>query len=253
MDISGRQTVLLISYGIPRSGSTLSFEFAKRILDEAGFPQRRLSDAFTIPGRRNNYRREWSMEIGEALLREVREDEYIAIKTHGPPGPELRAALAAEGRFRRVKVHVVLRDPREVALSLRESGEKARRLNKPTHAEIESLDDACRYIRPYIDRCREWGSIPGSLKLHYDDVAFDSIRAIARMADHLGVPAKPESVATFVRSHAFTQFNKGQPKRYLRDMTPAEAESIRLQYSEFIERVCEARDYSWFSHAPAAA
>jgi hypothetical protein len=245
--------VILISYGITRSGSTLCFEFAKRILEEAGFPQRRLSDALTVPGRRINYRREWSIESVEALLREVREDEYIAIKTHGPPGPDLRTALAADGRFERVKVHVNLRDPREVALSLRDAGERARRLNKLTFSEIQSLDDACRRIRPDIGHCREWGSIPGSLKLHYDDVAFDSIRAIARMADHLGVPAKPESVATFVRSHAFTQFNKGQPKRYLRDMTPAEAESIRLQYSEFIERVCEARDYSWFSHAPAAA
>jgi hypothetical protein len=245
--------MIVLSYGMEKSGSTLAFELCKAILEQRGFVQRHLPDGVVLPGRRINFISQPNLVTLHLLNNEVAPSEVIVIKVHAPIGPAEIDFIEAAICRHEMKVIVNLRDLREICLSLVDAGENARKKSKPAFSNIMNLDDAIRIVNKQFNVCHRWAAIDGALHLLYDDVAFNSTLATAQICNHFDLPMLNDREIENVQSHllnkAFTQLNKGKRKRYEEELTDAENASLldRIEDSrEFAKQICEQKNYGWF-------
>jgi hypothetical protein len=258
--------MIVLSYGMLKSGSTLAFELCKSVLTQSKFVQRHLPDGVVAPGFHINFFDHISVPILSRALQDVAPSEIIAIKTHsaiGPADKQFIETAVAEGQM---KVQVNLRDPREMCLSLLDAGASARQKKRQAFSEITALEQAARIVEGQLAVCRNWGSIPGATYLHYNEVAFETAAAVRQICNDLELEmfesAALQTVIDRVLNEAFTQRNKAVKDRYKDDLTVRQNETLLTEIrgaQPFIRRVCEQRDYGWFARplnreaAPALA
>jgi hypothetical protein len=129
-------------------------------------------------------------------------------------------------------------------LSMLDHGVRARTVPRAgAFREIETLDDAIRRLGVQLYRFRAWGAFP-SLKLQYEDFAFDPVAGPQLIADDLEMTADPGEVWDAARRQ-FTQLYIGQAERYKADLWPDEIERIERSFPIFLELVA-GRDLGWF-------
>jgi hypothetical protein len=244
--------MIVLSYGMTKSGSTLAFELCKSVLQQRGFEQRRLPDGVVAPWHHINFISELSVASLQRLVEAVSSSEIITIKTHLGFGDDEKWFIEDGIRDGGIKVHVNYRDPREICLSLVDAGVQARENEKPAFAEVRTLRDAARIVRRQLNVCRRWGSLQGVLHLHYDDVAFDTRRVAEQLNADFGFDpvsdAEYNEIAYRVFSEAFTQKNKGVKHRY-KELNARQNEFLVREVpgiGDFINRICVERDYRWF-------
>ncbi|HVT26454.1 MAG TPA: hypothetical protein VHE81_00405 [Lacipirellulaceae bacterium] len=245
--------MVVISYGLTKSGSTLAFELCKSLLTEAGYSQRLLPETIRAPEESVNFAAMVTLPWLERVLNEVKDDEIIAIKTHTNLRPPERMFIRQAIENGKMRLHVNFRDPREIALSLLDAGKTARENNWAAFAEFATLSDAAAEVGRQLTKCRRWGAVKGALHLYYNDVAFDPEATVTRMAADFGFPAlDPEQIQRVVArvfKDTFTQKNKGIKDRYKQDLSPEEADRLLSEIPDgrrFVNKVCKQRDYSWF-------
>src|SRR5579863_5931463 len=79
--------MIVLSYGMLKSGSTLAFELCKSVLTESKFVQRRLPDDVVTPGHHINFFANLTVSTLGRALDEVAPSEIIAIKVHSALRP----------------------------------------------------------------------------------------------------------------------------------------------------------------------
>ena len=245
--------MLVLSFGMMKSGSTLAFELCKSVLAQRGFEQRRLPDEVVEEGHHINFVDRVSTERLERLLKEIASTEIIAVKTHVPfkPGEsDFIEKKIAEGQM---KVHVNVRDPREMCLSLIDAGTKARANEHKAFSEIATLEDAIKVVARQLANCARWGALKGAKFLHYNDVAFDTEKTVQDICEDFGFLSFSQDemklVIDRVTADAFTQKSKAVKDRYKDDLTLRQNDFILENLNgarSFIRRVCEQKDYGWF-------
>jgi hypothetical protein len=219
--------MLVLSYGITKSGSTFAFELCKGLLEHSGFVQRRLTcvaqsenvnfiDYITVP---------WLEQAIDEVGRDV-----IAVKTHTNLRHNERTFLQSAWERGAAKVHVCYRDPRDIALSLLDAGVAARNDGQQAFSEIRSLDDAAGEIGKQLVKCRNWLSLDGAVRLNYDKVAFAPALALSKMVADLGLPSlageDERTIIGHIHENAFTQKNKAVARRHLVELTEDESEKL---------------------------
>jgi hypothetical protein len=230
--------MIVISYGITKSGSTLAFEIARRVAKAAGFSQARLPDGLVDPGHNVNFVSKISLSRLSAIAAHVGADGLVVLKTHGRPDPEVVKTLKKRDARDRFRVHAVFRDPREVALSLVDAGAAARAKERIAFCEIETLEHAKEQARRQFRTWRIWTSLPHALQLYYDDLAFHTETAVERIARHMGLPCDPIKVATSVlKRKERTQFNKGVMARWQTDMSPEHSAAFEQAFSDYFTAI----------------
>lgn len=246
--------MIVLSYGMTKSGSTLAFELCKAILEKRGYVQRRLPDEVVTPGHHINFMQEVTVPLLKGVMDSVSSNEIIAIKMHTSVRPAEIEFIASNIALGTMKVHVNFRDPREVCLSLVDAGAKAREKQRKAFSEIADLSDAAKAVSRQLNICRRWGSIEGALPLFYNQVAFDTRAAVERMCVDFGFEmfddADCRAVIEPVFGETFTQRNKAVKDRYKDDLTVRENETLLELIPgirPFINKVCEQSDYSWFA------
>ncbi|MCF4164855.1 sulfotransferase [Zavarzinia compransoris] len=232
--------MLVISFGIPKSGSTLAFELAKAALTFAGYPQHRLPDDLVLPESSVNFMNKPDIEHVEAVLRFMTPDRRLIVKTHNRPPPRELPHFEALVRAGRIKIQLPVRDPRDTCLSLVDAGDKARATGQAGFAHIHTLEDARAVVGRHIRKFQIWAALSDALLLPYDQCAFDTETAIRRICAHLGIDAPVPEVRDHVMNHAFTQFNKGVADRHVTEMQPVDSESIRAEFAPFFRDFIEA-------------
>jgi hypothetical protein len=248
--------MIVLSYGITKSGSTLAFELCKSVLQQKGFEQRRLPDEVVAPGHHVNFINDVSLSALQRLVAETAKTEIVAVKVHAQintPEIDFVERAIANGDM---KVHVNLRDPREICLSLEDAGKKARENNRAAFSEIKNVEDAAKVVKRQLAICRQWGAIKGALHLFYNEVAFDTPVAVRHMCDDFGFEMFGQEdlqvVMDRVFKEAFTQRNKAVKDRYKDDLTVRQNEEFLEKVKgahSFIRKVVEQKDYSWFEAA----
>jgi hypothetical protein len=226
--------MLVISYGIERSGSTLAFEMARGLLIENGFDQSVLESPLVVPARRINLANRWDNETLQGLVGET-EHRKVAVRTHAPPGDissELVAELAGRGKL---KVQATYRDPRDIVLSLIDAGRDARENGRTAFAQIDGIDAAIHHLHRSVKIFIAWSRLQATL-FRYDDLAFNMSNTIRRMARDLGLPTIPDFVRGYLAA-AFTERNKGIPNRYLAEMSPVDSAKIETEFSDFFDLI----------------
>lgn len=222
------------SYGMTRCGSTLAFQIARVALIQAGYPQPLVAFPDRVAQRKINFISVFD-DARVAVLREFldRLGHPVAIKTHSRPDPPL-ARLVETGEAR---AHAVFRDPRDMALSLLDSGARARRQGRPAFSEMATLDDARRGIDNQMDSLSAWLQLPGVQRLSYDSLAFDTRRAAGEVLEHLGIDGSPARIARQVLKREFTQRAKAVPNRHETEMSEQESNAFLSSYEAFFDLV----------------
>ncbi len=237
--------MIVISFGLTSSGSTLAFEMAKAILELHRHPQLRLTDDLVTEGQNVNFVNGWTDDRLSRLI-DCTVGKKIVVKTHADP-----SALSTEKTFGYLdsgdlKIQVVFRDPRDTVLSMLDHGVRARKRNQKAFSEIRTVDDAIMRLRRQLRSLRQWGAFP-SLKLQYDDFAFDQVKGPQLIAGDLGVTVDPHKVWEIVNDR-FTQKNVARPHRYKTDLSPDDTARVEGAFPDFVNLV-ENRDLSWFEEA----
>ncbi len=257
-----------------KSGSTLAFALAKGILVDNGYVQERLPDDVVAPaginflrGRLIGRRQVEQLLSFEAscprisveshsfalagLLPHHRVDavpgpQFIAVKTHSPLDPRFADSLEKLIEDRRLLVHVIYRDPRDICLSLLDAGAWARRTGRPQFSGIVTLEDAIESVRRQLESLRIWGGITGASLYGYHEVAFEMDKTIERMERDLRLTSNRDALKHYVSS-VFTQKNKAKRSRHLDEMTPEENEKCLGVFGSFIDEVIVRKNLAWFS------
>jgi hypothetical protein len=239
--------MLVVCYGVTKSGSTLAFELAKRALANSGHSQARLSDQALGTKHNINFIDSISPDRIKAMEAEVGPDSLVAIKTHtGLDRRNFRYIddLCAQGHL---KVQVVYRDPRDVCLSMIDAGMRARAAGHGAFSEIRDMADAVQAVERQLGKLRRWGALTNALIVGYEDVAFNTEAALTQIESHLGVSSDHEAVIDEVMNKAFTQKNKAVPARHRTELNDADRKLLDLVFGPFLRRVCARKDYTWFT------
>ncbi len=234
--------MIIISYGITKSGSTLAFEMTRAILESNGFPQDRLDDGLVGEGSHINFIRTWTDDRLRGLVAAARAARVV-VKTHARPDltPELVLDLIDTGHL---KIQVVYRDPRDAVLSMLDQGRHSRRIGSRSFATLWELDDAIAALGRQLPHLREWGSFP-SLKLKYEDFAFDPTVGPLMIAQDLGLPVDPAEIWAVVGGR-FTQQNVARPERYKTELARDEIAKVERAFPLYLDAVGGEPPPGWF-------
>jgi hypothetical protein len=247
--------MIVFSYGIQKSGSTLGYQLARVSCEKAGFAQPQLPPDLAGRERKENFTPDVSAANIRRLVDFAPGPAPLVVKVHAALDADAWALvrdLIGEGR---VKVHAIYRDPREVCLSLVDAGERARRSNRPAFHGVVTLDDAIAWTEPQLGAFLNWASLPGAMILRYDALAFDTRATAKAMAAHLGLTLtwwRQRGVLREVLGNRFIQFNKGEPQRHLQEMTPEQLAETTARFATFIRKACEEQDETWMRAHPMA-
>lgn len=238
--------MLVISYGIPKSGSTLAFELVKRVLVSAGFEQEvlrndRIDMPYRDPDRERNFVTGITKEKIEELISQFDPAKTIVVKTHSSFAKEIFAWLDDMQQRREVQVIASFRDPRDICLSLLDAGERSRRRNKgEAFMRATDLERAAALVRRHLPVFRRWASLRGTLRLNYDEVAFAPSTAIDRIERVLNVSCDRDDVLKYVFEEARTMKNKARRSRHVDELNDADKDMLAKTFDGFIRKVCES-------------
>lgn len=225
--------MLVFSYGIPKSGSTLAFEMARAVACLGGYRQRKLPEALLPGGHKLNFAQALTVDALRGLAAAAA-GRILLVKTHACPGPEWVAEyrlLAARGM---VSAHVNHRDPRDICLSLLDAGRLARGRGGQAFAEFVTLEDAVAGVRRYLGEHAIWAALPKTLALDYAICAFRMDEAVEAIKADLGVSCPNGLVRLWVQRFAFTYRNKAVPVRHERELTPGQAAWLAREFAAWL-------------------
>jgi hypothetical protein len=236
--------MLVLCYGVTKSGSTLAFELVRGILESAGHAQERLPDGPVNPGHPINYSQPLNKKRLNQLLAAVGE-RWIAVKTHGGIGDPMFAYLDELADARKLQVIVSYRDPRDICLSLVDAGVNARAIGMVEFSEIGGLDTAAATVSEQIEKFVKWAALRNALLLYYDVVAFSPDRAIALIEETLGLRSDRERVKRYAYEEAFTEKNRARRDRHRAELTPQQDGELRRAFGEIIANFSEGEPDAW--------
>lgn len=177
--------MIVISFGVRKSGSTLAFEMAKAVLELVGHPQDLLPGGLVDPGHDINVVGTWTDERLARLIDET-DGTRIVVRTHGHPRRLSTDSVREHLRAGRLKIHVVFRDPRDGVLSLLDEARK-----NPDKAGPLTVDEAIARLRPKVEKLRQWGAFRKNVAMphrHITDLSSaDRARVEAALADYVSL------------------------------------------------------------------
>ena len=239
--------MLVICYGMAKSGSTLAFELVRGVLESAGHSQEKLDLKAFKPRNRGNHLRDVSRRRLEAAFEAIGPDHIVAAKTHKELPDELYGWAEEMQAARKLQVIASYRDPRDVCLSLVDHSARSREQGKRSYARLQDLDRASQAVERSIGKFRQWASLTGSLRLFYETVAFSPDEAIDAIERTLGVTADHERAKRHAFEESFTQRNKGSARnRYIEEMDDEQKARMLEKFGPFIGDVCGSNDQAWF-------
>ena len=239
--------MLVLCYGMQKSGSTLAFEMVRGILQSAGFEQPLIYNDMADPAEaRRNYINAITAEKVAELITTIGEDRKIAVKTHATLPDDLFVWMEDRQRARKIQIIASYRDPRDVCLSLLDAGTKAREENTYAFSDLKTLDDAADYMRSRIRRFRKWSAVQGALRLNYDMVAYEPKKAIAAIENALDVRGDTAAVLKHAFEDARTHKNTARQHRYRNDMDEEQQTRLTRKFRRFLTHACENDDQAWY-------
>ncbi len=226
--------MLVFSYGVPKSGSTLAFQIARAAAVVGGHPQRLLPPPLRTPGHRVNFQERLEPWLLRRLAAQAGE-RILVIKTHDAPRPDWLEAyrdLAARGQAAAIVNH---RDPRDICLSLCDAGRAARAEGESAFTEFVTLADAAARVRGYLADLEAWRGLPRLLELRYEVCAFRMNEAIAAIKAHLGLRGPAWPVRVYAGRIAFTHRNRAVPERHVAELGAADRASLEAAFAPYLD------------------
>ncbi|MDE1915793.1 MAG: hypothetical protein KGJ57_05720 [Sphingomonadales bacterium] len=239
--------MIIISFGMLKSASTLAYQMTEQILRQAG----RAPCILGLPLRPALSVTNYFDNIDMALIRRIEaaaQGRDIVIKTHQLPAPDVLEQVEHGA----IRATVSYRDPREIALSMVDHGARSRRWSIPEFSECKTASDCLASIDDQVETLRSWCRIGGVERIAYNDICFDMRSVITRLANRLGVAVMPAQVeSVFANKMMVGQFNKGVKDRF-HEMSARESTIFLDRYAHFYDEFMPRPSPSSQSFIPRA-
>jgi hypothetical protein len=219
-----------ISFGMLKSASTQAYQLIEEILRQGGrnpcLVGQPLRPALSVTNYFDN--------VDLDLIRRIEgmaQGRDVVIKTHQLPAPEV-LALVEQGAIRAT---ACLRDPREIALSMVDHGDRSRSWGIVEFSECGTVYDCWPSLDDQVATLRAWCAIPGVQRIAYNDICFDMRSVIVRLAAAMEVTVDAARVErVFDDKLMVGQFNKGLRDRY-HEMSTLESLRFLDRYAPFYD------------------
>lgn len=232
------KAMVVFSYGIPRSGSTLAFRIATCVAALGGHRQSLQHWDLRLAEQRLRVNGAWELDPDVLTrLAEKFRDGILVVKTHSLPSPLWIATYSALASSNLVSAHVNHRDPRDICLALLDAGAMARARHDSTFSEFVSLDVAVDAVARCLNAIAVWDHLPNVVTLRYEINAFRTDEAIDTIKAHFGVRCSNALVRFYLRWIAFTQRNKAIPERHRGELNPAMAAQLSERFGDYLQRM----------------
>ena len=221
--------MILISAGMPKSGSTLLANYQEDLLKASG----RASAQALLAQRYTPAFRPWT---AARLARLGRQGDMV-LKTHSPLNLPLRSLIHL-GLARATFSH---RDPRDVLLSAIDHGERTRRGEDPSgaFAGFRSVESGLPLLRGTLVQAERWFRHPGVLLIGYADLINEPETILRRVADLMEWRVSDGQIRESVDRQAAARestpnFNKGTLGRHESEMSEAERHLCDVAMARFL-------------------
>jgi hypothetical protein len=226
---------LYVCYGMPKSGSTLAFELTRTMLEMAGESQQKISTPTIHSDTQINFVKVLDKPTLISLQQaSATRSGPCAVKTHS----RLLPVAANQLRSGNLIGQAICRDPRDIALSMLDAAREGRAWGTGPDGPFRNVEQTIPRIRAQVNNFLAWASCDNILILHYEQVAFDTNAAAARIAAQLGIEVNlPEAIDKAINER-FTQKNRATPQRWKNEMQPDDASRLATEFADFIETYC---------------
>lgn len=229
--------MILICYGMQKSASSFAFQLSKEVANTRYnqwelnqiLPEE-LKPAFVA----NNL-----FETITKLIEYIHDDQIYVIKTHCALSEEVKE-LIREGS---AKATISVRDPYDIVVSLKDTGETERRKELSKQREyftkIMSYDDALKYLPPILKNVSSWLEYKksGMLTIPFSRIAEDPIAVTQDIAQLLGVTVDAAGIVEPYTSSKkpILEFNVGKQGRGRELLNLPECNEIKQSMDQFIK------------------
>jgi hypothetical protein len=148
-----------------------------------------------------------------------------------------------------IRACYIYRDPRDVAVSLFEHGEKIRSQGIKSSTRLDTLTtmESAIEVAHYLSRVwKSWINAPDSLVTRYEDLLADPFKEANRLLDHLMISLPPETVRGIVDHYdpsnrlawnSTLHFNRAEVGRWRQEMNPAQQRLAMRVLGSYVTRM----------------
>jgi hypothetical protein len=227
---------LYLSFGMPKSGSTLAFQLTRTLLELAGVAQDKIAEGITAAETKINFVQKLDGSALDKLLDEaVNSPGPRVIKTHSRIFPRVEAAL----KHGAIIGHAVCRDPRDIALSMLDAARENRDWGASQEGPYQMVADTEKRLHTSVNMFLKWAATPNVMVICYERLAFDTESVAAEIAAQLGITVDIPRAIEIVTGSRFTQFNRGRSQRWKTEMDPTDASRLEVEFKDYIEAYCQ--------------
>lgn len=224
---------IYFSYGMTKSASSFVYQLQEQIVDLSNYDLVKIPTEIRGNNARENYLEPITDEKIQQILEWLPDNSITVIKTHGAPS-KLALELISSGK---AFASATFRDPREIAISLTEHGQRSRDKGIPDFANFIKPTDPIPEIKIQIEkRFKPWMNNEACITLNYKLIKESPITVAKMLLDQMNIKnVNVEDVlAPFEDKTKIIHFNKGESGRFNNLMTEDEINMFKSQFKEFI-------------------
>lgn len=242
--------MIVLSAGLPKSGSAWYFNLTNDLLVAAGHQDvRAVRQRYHL----HSVIKYATCQIDSAsrlakpliLVPHFLGNTFV-IKTHAAPTGQVRALISAGI----AEATYIYRDPRDAAVSAFEHGCRLREEGK-THsfAKLDTMEAAIRNVQRHLEAWDAWVKYGRALMVRYEDLLADPVEELERLADYLAldVPTRvlpqiattyqPANLPQIIKEKGRLHFHKGITGRFREIMTGKHLDLCRQQFGDYLTRM----------------
>lgn len=224
---------IYFGYGMTKSASSFVYQLEEQILKLSNY------DLVKIPHeiRGNKAAENYLEPITDEKLREVLEwlpeNAVTVIKTHGAPS-QLACDLVEQGK---AFASATYRDPRDIAVSLVDHGQRSREKGIADFANFHKPADALPELKHQLNRLNPWLNLSACQPLSYDLIRTNPQKVVQIILDQLGLKDLDvdDVLEPFTQKSSIIHYNVGASGRYLDVMSEQEVEDFDKSFKDLIE------------------
>lgn len=245
--------MIILSAGMQKAGSGWYFNLTNDLLVQTGYDDIRiLRGKFKL----GDFLKDFNCNMGDITSTKCLKlmiphafGHTFVVKTHGGPSFCMLRVLCA---LKAVKITYIFRDPRDVALSAFEHGEKIRaRGRKHTFGKLQGLPESIEFAKSLLPIWDNWlklqKRLPNKVLIaRYEDLVADPIKEMNRLADFIGIHIDRAALTALIKKYSGGKpgeslkglhFNKGSIGRFREVMGEAELKMCKEYFDSYLERM----------------
>lgn len=242
--------MLVLSASLSKSGSAWFLHLTNHMMVAAGHPDNRMIrkkfDLQFLKYAECNMQEPTSEKLRILTTSPVSNYSFV-VKTHFPPNMHI-LRLFSEGK---IKITFIYRDPRDIAVSGLEAGQKLRDRGKfESFGTLYTMEQSIKWTNRLIrERYDKWSEIEGVLSFKYEDLVENTMFQLLRLTEYLEIKVNKDKIKKIIEQHSAENikklkvgkndyhFNRAKVGSFREVMTPEEIELCYKTFEEYLDKM----------------